>query len=266
MWEKEYSEICSVAVRQLGLVTGGHLERLRIPTESVRALTGAGLLMELDWDVFQIAGSPTAPVHGFPYAAWLALTPAQYAWERTLDIVLSHASAARLHGLGAVSAPVITFTAPTDLPAPRATRVIVASVPADERTEAGGVPVTTAARTIRDLVAAGTDHNELRHAVTDAVRRDLIDLLELHRTISAAAAEQEISTDGPAFVGYLVAELPIAELSVRNQRAVAELVLPTEVEALAEALRRTFEQVPTESSSDILRDLAAEAIARTSHL
>ncbi|MEU0091547.1 hypothetical protein [Kribbella sp. NPDC006257] len=262
MWEREFVEVCSVAVRQLGLVTGGQLKRLGTTAE--RAWVEAGLLAELDWSVFQIVGSPTGPMRAIPYAAWLALAPEQFAWERGRDMVISHGSAARLHGIGSASAPVVTITSTGQLPALRAIRVMAAELSADQRTEVDGIPVTTPVRTIHDLVADGIDHDELRDVIRDAVQRDLIDLLDLHLKIRTVAADRGIPADGPSFVASLVGDQDVDELSVRNQRALAELVLPSEVAALTEALRRTFQQVPTQAGSDILRDLAAEAIARTS--
>ena len=257
MWEREYAEVCSVAVRQLGLVTGGQLKRLGITAE--RAWTETELLTEVDWRVFQIAGSPTGPIQAIPYAAWLAFAPERFAWERGRGSVISHGSAARLHGIGSASASVVTITSPDHLPALHATKVVTAELATDEQTEVAGIPVTTPARTIYDLVADGIDHDELRELISDALRRDLVDLRDLHLKLSSVAAG--IPTDGPSFVAYLVGQ-DVDELSVRNQRALAELALPSEVAALAEALRRTFRQVPTDT--DILRDLAAEAIARTS--
>ena len=231
--EQTLRTISAVSDRQLGLVTAAQLDRLGVDPADRAELSRRKLLTRLDWDVFEIQGSPTPPRYAYPYAAWLALRPDVYVWERpgaggtiTADAVLSHEAAARALGLGSPSAGRVTFTAPESLPAPRATRVLVAALRPDEVTVHEGLPVTTAHRTVLDLVRDHTDHAELRDIITDAVRLDLVDLAPLHRDLGPLAAPHHFPIDGPDFLAWFLPDLDDRALSPRNARALATLLAP----------------------------------------
>ncbi|MFC7548805.1 hypothetical protein [Plantactinospora sp. GCM10030261] len=226
-------EVISACGRQRGLVTAAQLDRLGVDRAQRTDLSRRGLLTRLDWDVFEILGSPTPPRFAYPYAAWLALRPASFTWERpgaagttTADAVLSHEGAASVLGLGAPSLSRFTFTAPTPLAAPRATRVLLAPLRPDEVSTHNGLPVTTAHRTVVDLVRSHADHLELRGIITDAVRLDLVDLAALHRDLSPLADEHRFPAEGPEFAGWFLPDLDDAALSPRNAHALAALLRP----------------------------------------
>jgi hypothetical protein len=231
--EQAFRKISSVSDRQRGLVTNAQLDRLGVDPAERAELFRRMLLTRLDWEVFEVSGSPTPPRYAYPYAAWLALRADTYAWERpgaggtiTADAVLSHESAARVLGLGSPSVGRVTFTAPAPLPAPRATRVLVAELRPDEVTMHEGLPVTTAHRTIMDLVRDHTDHAELRAIMTDAVRMDLVDLAELHRDLTPLAEHHLFPAEGLRFVGWFLHDLDGNALSPRNARTLATLLAP----------------------------------------
>jgi hypothetical protein len=223
--------ITTASDRQHGLVTAAQLGRLGVDAAVLADLTGRMMLTRLDWDVFEVAGSPTPPRYAFPYAAWLALKPGTFAWERpgadgtiTADAVLSHESAARVLGLRSPSIGGITFTAPAPLPEPRGVRVVVAELRPDEAIVHQHVPVTTARRTVLDLVRAHTDALELRGVISDAVRLDLVDLAALHRDLAPLAGRYGFPAGGPDFVAWFVPALDADALSPRNARALATLL------------------------------------------
>jgi hypothetical protein len=275
MTTQSFQQLTFVAAGQSGLVTGAQASRAGVDGSELGRLAGAGLMFELDWDVHQLTSSPLAPRFAYPYAAWLALAPDKFVSERPTTrhegAVLSHGSAARLHGLGAVSAPTTTFIAPSTARTtgataiPRAVEVHEATLDATEVTVLGGVAVTTPHRTILDLVRAHTDHGEVRGAITDAVRRDLVDLATLYNDLVPLADHHEFPADGQEFAGYFLPELPAASLSPRNLRALATVVLPDRVAEVERSLVRALVAAPggTRADEQTVRALAADIVGRT---
>jgi hypothetical protein len=256
-WEHALAEVSAVAARQLGLVSMAQAERLGVDRALLDDLATAGLLTLLDWEVYEVSGAAAGPRYGYPYAAWLALSPAAFAWERPggpEDAVISHESACRVLGVGSPSVGGISFIAPSPMPEPRATRLLVAALRPDEVTVHEGVPLTTAHRTVLDLIRDHTDHTEVRRVMTDAVRLDLVDLTELHRDLLPLAGPHRFPTAGREFAGYFLSDLDVRALSVRNLRAFAALVLPDQVERTRTALAAQLPGI----DDRILREVAAE--------
>ncbi|HEY3002279.1 MAG TPA: hypothetical protein VGJ44_07995, partial [Kribbellaceae bacterium] len=210
-----------------------------------------------------LAGSPVAPRYAYPYAAWLALAPATYAWDRPAgEAVVSHESACQVLGLGAPTLSSATLTAVRPLPEPRATVLHVAELRPDDITVHEGVPVTTARRTVVDLVRDHTDHLEVRRAITDAVRLDLVDLTELYDDLRPLAAEFHFPGAGPEFARYFLADVTTGALSVRNLRALAELVLPDRVDRAQIAVASALAAANVAADQRLSRDVAAEITGR----
>ncbi|HUR05483.1 MAG TPA: hypothetical protein VM347_23275, partial [Nonomuraea sp.] len=176
MWEEQFATLSAVAARQGGMITEAQAGRLGIDKQALLRFAESALLVELDWAVYQFAWSSTGPRYAYPLAAWLAIMPESFRWERSKspheDAVLSHESACGLYGLGPVPSPLVNFTAPEEVEGPRATKIHVAALKPDEVRVVEGIPVTTPARTIVDLVAGWTDHGELRRVLMDAVLKD----------------------------------------------------------------------------------------------
>jgi hypothetical protein len=277
MWEERFYELSVAAARQQGMITSAQAARVGVDEAALAGFTRACLLQELDWAVYQLASSSLGPRYAYPYAAWLAISPELFRWERPdvppEDAVLSHESAARLHGLGAVSAPLMVFTAPDERVAPRATTIHVSPLRAEEVMVSMGVPVTTPHRTILDLIQDWTEHNEMRGVITDAVVRDLVDLRALHAEMTPLAEQFEFPIAGPEFVGYFMPDLLPERLSTRNLRAYATLVsgdrvaelYPRVAQVVVDA-RAAFDVPGTETGrvadEELSRDIAAEIVGR----
>ena len=220
-----FEGLAGVAERQLGLVTTGQAERIGIKPNQLARFAAEGLVWEPDWSVFQLTSSEVAPRYSYPYAAWLALAPNLFAWERPPavheDAVLSHESACQVWGLGSFAAPAVRFIAPVPLADVRAVDVQLDALTPDQVTRHHGVPVTTAQRVILDLLRDGTDQHDVRRALTDAVRLDLVDLQAVYDEL---AGRFQLPVDGAEFAGRLLGELDISALSERNRRAFDALV------------------------------------------
>jgi hypothetical protein len=266
MWEEQFAELSSVAGRQDGLITTAQATRSGITEPMLDHFKETGLIVELQRGVHQLAGSALAPRYAYPLAAWLALRPERFRWERLEgepDAVVSHESACQVHGLGSVSAPAEVVTAPEPLPGPPGTTVHVARLAADEVTTCSGVPVTTARRTIADLVRDWAEDADVARVLSDAVRHDLVDLEEVHRDLAPLAAEHGYPAAGRDFVSYFVPDLAPTSLSPRNRRAYAALVFPDRVAALRERVGPLLAAEGGAGDEELSRDVAAEIVTRT---
>ncbi|MFB9838878.1 hypothetical protein [Actinoallomurus acaciae] len=269
------SDLSNAAGRQHGLITSAQATRLGVTEAALAHLEESQLVKPLEWDVYQLAGSPLGPIHAYPYAAWLATAPDLFASERpepAADVVLSHESACNVHGMGSLAIPFVTFTAPEEREAPRATRLTVAPLTAAEVTVSRGVPVTTPHRTILDLVRSHVDHDDVAEALTDAVQQDLVDLRALHDDLATLADEYGLPAKPPAFADRFLAELDAASLSLRNLRACAALRHPDQVAEVRRGVTRVLaearggtgaEDALAPEDDELSWDLAAEIVART---
>ncbi|MEV1243737.1 hypothetical protein ACIBO2_11205 [Nonomuraea sp. NPDC050022] len=264
MWEEQFATLSAVAARQSGLITEAQAGRLGIDKPALLHFAESGLLVELDWAVYQLAWSAMGPRYAYPLAAWLAIMPESFRWERSQslheDAVLSHESACGLHGLGSEPSPLVTFTVPEEFEGPRATKMHVAALKPDEVGVVEGIPVTTPARTIVDLAAGWAEHGELRRVLMDAVQKDLVDLRRIHADLAPLAGRQGFPEDGREFVAYFLPDLDPAELSARNQRGYAALAHADRVADLQSAVARL---IPEGGDEALSWDIAAEIIGRS---
>ena len=161
---------------QDGFVTTHQAERLGVRRSKLTALVRSGDLEPVMRSVYVLAKRKPMPrVDERTYAAWLALDGQRLPWERDEPIVvLSHASAARLHGLGTLPDDVVEMTSSTrrttTLPA---IRLHIAPLDASDWQWAmeRRVMVTTPARTIADLALSPIERGYVLDALDEAIER-----------------------------------------------------------------------------------------------
>jgi hypothetical protein len=266
MWEEPFRELSDLAGRQEGLITTAQATRSGITTEMLDHCKRTGLIVELDWNVYQLASSQLGPRYAYPFAAWLGLRPELFQRERLEgepDAVLSHESACTIHGMGSVSAPVEVFTSREEREAPRGTRIHVARLSVDDIVIRAGLPVTTPRRTILDLVRDWTEHADIARVLADAVRQDLVDLRDVYRDLVPLAAEHEFPAEGRDFVEYFAPGLSPTSLSATNVRAYAILMFPQRVAALRQTVERWLGEQGGAADEGLSVDIAAEIVGRT---
>ncbi|MFH8886756.1 type IV toxin-antitoxin system AbiEi family antitoxin domain-containing protein [Streptomyces californicus] len=183
---EQLGRLAEYAADQWGLVTAAQAKRIGLNAVQILRLTEAGLLESVGRGVYllQAAGFP---LHLEIKVAWLRLQPAVFVSERPLggkdSGVVSHASACQLHGLGDIPAP----KAEISVPRRRTTtepfvHLRTAQLEPDDITLVEGLPVTTARRTILDLLRSKTDGGHLGGVIADAERLDLIDIQDLQES------------------------------------------------------------------------------------
>ncbi|MFI5712729.1 type IV toxin-antitoxin system AbiEi family antitoxin domain-containing protein [Kribbella sp. NPDC051620] len=178
-------EVAELASEQWGLVTAAQAAEIGVSGQSLARWARNRVLTRLAHGIYKVSGSPYDTRDDLR-AAWLMLDPQRTATERIsareIDAVISHRSAARLHGLGDLDADVYEFTVAGRRQTRRTdVRIHTRSTPIQRETWtlAGGLPVTTVLTTIVELAAAHTDGGHLAGVVGDALATAAVDIDKL---------------------------------------------------------------------------------------
>ncbi|MGQ4509938.1 type IV toxin-antitoxin system AbiEi family antitoxin domain-containing protein [Dermabacteraceae bacterium P13147] len=157
---------------QWGLATTGQAEVLGVSRVDLGRLCDAGAIQRIRRGVYALASSTYGPLQSVQ-AAWLATAPSVDAETRVMegdDVVVSHFSAAYVHGLGDLIPVRHEFTSPrrrqttqTDV---RFHRLELSD---EDLAVVDGLPVTSVLRTVADLAASRVDLDHLAGIVRDAL-------------------------------------------------------------------------------------------------
>ncbi|MFG2815638.1 type IV toxin-antitoxin system AbiEi family antitoxin domain-containing protein [Streptomyces sp. NPDC048410] len=183
--------VAGAAADQWGMITTAQAKELGVGAVQLLRLTEAGLLESVSRGVYVVTAAGM-PRHQDIKAAWLRLTPKEFAWDRQIGHpdsgVVSHASACLLHELGDIPAPEVEITVPRRRTTTEPfVRLRTAPLDEDEVTVVDGLPVTTALRTITDLLRAKADGGHVGGVIAEAERRGLVDLDVLAERVRPAA-------------------------------------------------------------------------------
>ncbi|MGW0294735.1 type IV toxin-antitoxin system AbiEi family antitoxin domain-containing protein [Streptomyces tuirus] len=249
--------LSGMAADQWGLVTAAQAKAQGLSAVQLKRLTEAGLLENVGRGVYALPAAG-APRHLEIKVAWLRLQPTVPAWERPIggpdSGVISHASACQLHGLGDIPAPDVEISVPRRRTTTEPfVRLRTADMNPADVTVVDGLPVTTAARTVVDLLQAKADGGHVGGVIADAERRDLVDIDVLAQAVQPYARKYGLR---PAATGYELIEHLVgqagrtlhaqevvrageeglaigAELGARESAAILAPYLNTEVPAAA---------------------------------
>jgi len=185
------------AAEQWGMVTAAQALDLGVQRVTLTRLVAAGLLEHVMRGVYGIPAALNTP-HLHEKAAWLRLDPTTPAWRRKpLDDaggVISHRSAAAVHDLGDLVPHAVELTVPrrrtTRDPA---IRLRPGTLTESDVTTVDGLPVTTAERTVLDLLADHTDGSHVGDVVAAALGRRIIDLDRLGDRADVYAARYGVT-------------------------------------------------------------------------
>ncbi|MEU0195485.1 substrate-binding domain-containing protein [Streptomyces afghaniensis] len=179
------------AADQWGLVTTAQAKLDGVQGVQLLRLERSGALESVGHGVYRLAASPP-PEHLRIKVAWLRLDPGTPARDRRTDGpgsgVVSHTSACAVHGLGGRPADPVELTV-SSRRTTRDERVVLhrARTDAEDITVVDGLPVTTVARTVVDLLEDRADAARTGTFVVEAVARGLVRVDELAPRVAAFA-------------------------------------------------------------------------------
>lgn len=207
-----------LAASQWGLLTSAQAQAEGVTRMQLTRLVESGILDRLEHGVYatpSVQGDPLLSLR----SSWLTLRPSARAEERLADLtsagVVSHASAAQLHGIGDLLADEHEFLLPERFQSRRTgVRVRRTLLGRSEVTLSSGLPVTTAARTISDLLDDGHDLDHMASLTAEALRRGLVDRQSLAPALDHVAPRRG-SRDGQELTARLIdlSDMPPAELT-----------------------------------------------------
>ncbi|MFB7454003.1 type IV toxin-antitoxin system AbiEi family antitoxin domain-containing protein, partial [Streptomyces sp. NPDC056194] len=209
---EQVATLAGATADQWGLVTAAQAKTLGVNGVQLLRLTEAGLLASVGRGVYLLTAAGM-PHHLETKVAWLRLQPKRFVWERSISDpdsgVISHTSACQLLELGDIPAPEVEISTPrrrtTTEPS---VRLRTASIERTEITTVDGLPVTTALRTITDLLRIGADGGHVGGVIADAERRDLITVEELAQQVQPFVRKYGLKTNatGHDLITHLVAQ------------------------------------------------------------
>jgi predicted transcriptional regulator of viral defense system len=216
-------DVAALASEQWGLVTSAQAALIGVSAQTMSRWAHKDVLTRVAHGVYKVAGTPHDSRDDLR-AAWLMLAPERTATERIsareIDAVISHRSAAQLHGLGDLDADMYEFTVEGRRQT-RRTDVRIHSRPtaieSNRWTLLGGLPVTTVLATVVDLAATQTDGGHLSRIVRDALATAVVDLGHLSDALRPYAHRYGATLgDGESLVRRFLTE---SRLPASTQRA-----------------------------------------------
>ena len=136
--------------------------------------------------------------------------------------MISHASACQLQGLGDIPAPEVEISVPRRrVTTDSSVRLRTAIVEPSDITVVDGLPVTTAHRTILDLLSAKADGGHVGGVIAEAERRDLISIETLAQDTGRFARRYGMprGSDGRDLIEHLVSQAGESLRSEQLERA-----------------------------------------------
>jgi predicted transcriptional regulator of viral defense system len=186
--------LADMAHAQRGVVTAVQARAAGITYVRLTRMSQSGTLRRLAHGVYLVEGAEPDE-HRDLRAAWLALEPSRTGRERLADgaagAVVSHGSASALHGSRPAGTVRHEFTVPGRKQSRRRdVRLHRGSLIADDITTVDGLPVTTAERTIVDLVADSVELDVIAALVRTARHRYGLDVEDLADRLEPYAARR----------------------------------------------------------------------------
>jgi hypothetical protein len=222
--------IARFAQGQWGMVTSAQAITVGVNYMQLKRMTAAGLLDRIASGVYLMIGGQAAAARNRDHkVAWLRLDPAVPAWERDLlgpkSAVVSHGSAAVLLRLGNLVVHDVEFTTPRRRTSrDPEVKLHKGTLAPYEVTWADGLPVTTATRTLTDLLARGIAADEAGSFVAEALDRRMLSLDHLIEDLAPFAARYGCPAgDGQALVENLLDHASTQPGIWDRERAVADL-------------------------------------------
>lgn len=180
-----------LAAGQWGIVTTAQAGHRGVSRVQLARLVDSGLLERVAQGVYVVPTAAADPVTDLR-AAWVSLDPARTAEGRIAasrtSVVVSHTSAAALQNLGTLVARQHEVTAAGRRQSNwDGLRIHRGSLTDGEVVLVDGLPVTSSARTVADLLRDRHDLEQVARVAGDALRRRLMTRAELARCLDPLA-------------------------------------------------------------------------------
>lgn len=218
------ARVSELASRQWGLLTTAQADAAGISRLQLARLAEAEVIERLARGIYVVLAA--ADEHTALRAAWLSMNPSELAEERLTDPisagVISHTSAAGLHGLGDLLDSNPEITVPGRKQSRRGIRLHRASLRADEVTIVEGLPVTTPARTVADLLRDGHDPSHVAEMIGDALRRDLASRQDMAAALEPLARRNG-QPNGAALLEHLLDSVGLSIAALAANIATSDL-------------------------------------------
>ncbi len=199
------SRVSDLLSSQWGLVTGAQALSRSLTDADLRSLSDSGLLEAVHDGVYLSSREPSAAVLTMVRARWLAMFPEIPAQERLPEQgVISHATAALLLGIGEFLLDPVECTG-TELRRhlPTGVKAHDGVVARADMLSLEGLPVTSAGRTIEDLVADDADGGHIGRAIRAALAHSLVTRHGLAARLNAYSGKYGLpEQDGESLLEY----------------------------------------------------------------
>jgi Transcriptional regulator, AbiEi antitoxin len=222
--------IARYAKGQWGMVTSAQATAVGVNYMQLKRMTEAGLLERVGTGVYVMIGGQAAAARSQAVkVAWLRLDPAVAAWDRSQlgpnSAVVSHGSAAALLRLGDFIDPNVEFIVTRRRTCrDQGVKLHHRSLAGYEITWADGLPVTTATRTLTDLLAAGIDVTNAGSFLAEALDRRMLNVSYVIEQVAPFAAAYGCRAyDGQELVELLLDRVPTASGLWDREQTVANL-------------------------------------------
>ena len=259
----------TIASDQWGIVTTAQAGREGVERLQLSRLAEKGDLDRARHGVYLLPSHRAGPQDEIR-AAWLSLEPKKFIderWEDEQPVVVSHESAARIHGIGRLIPPKFTFsTSGTKQTRQQGIRIYTRRELAEaDIVSVDGLPVTSIARTVGDLAELKVERGYLADIVADALRKANVRIDDLAAHLEPVARSYGVKT-GMQLVSELSAEASsvedIDELRkrlVHTTQGVGDLAIDdnvlqlinNQIEEALEPLRKQLDQMAKQRTQGV---------------
>lgn len=221
---KVAARVSELAAHQWGLLTTAQAETNGVTRLQLARLADAGVIERVDRGIY---ATPSAVDEHTPLrAAWLSLEPKVLAEERLGDPVasgvISHTSAAALHEVGDLLDDEPEITLPIRKQSRRGIRLHRGTLSTDDVTIVEGLPVTTPARTVADLLQDRQDPSHVAEIAGYVLRRGLASRQDMAITLEPLARRNGRPT-GAALLEYLLDLVGLSGAALAASLATSDL-------------------------------------------
>ncbi len=203
-----WGAIRDLADRQFGLFTTAQARHLGVAPYVLARLASREAIVRIHHGVYEVPESSAWTTVGDWAAQWLALHPAADIEDRRTrpDSVVSHAAAAQVLRLGTITASGLELSSPHRINV-RDPSVRTWRRPIGERGRdwdlVDGLPVTTPARTVAELLLTHGDGGHLGTALHTCLSESLVDADELIAACDRAAPRWNYASGAELFAALL---------------------------------------------------------------